>query len=40
VVTTGTAQEYQKVFTARTDTDPTIAPEFSFDKTDRRKTCY
>ena len=37
----GVAQEFQRVFIARKrDTDPTLAPQFSFDKTDRRVTCY
>ena len=32
----GVAQEFQRLFIARKrDTDPTLAPQFSFDKTDR-----
>jgi len=41
VVAIGVAQEFQKVFTARKrKTDPALAPQFSFDKTERRVTCY
>jgi hypothetical protein len=41
VVAIGVAQEFQSVFTARKrDTNPELAPQFSFDKTDRRVTCY
>ena len=41
VVAIGVAQEFQRVFIARKrDTNPALAPQFSFDKTDRRVTCY
>jgi hypothetical protein len=41
VAAIGVAQEVQKVFMARKrDSDPARAPQFSFDKADRRVTCY
>jgi hypothetical protein len=41
VAAIGVAQEVQKVFMARErDRDPSRAPQFSFDKADRRVTCY
>jgi hypothetical protein len=41
VAAIGVAQEFQKVFVARKrDTDPDKVPQFSFDKVERRVTCY
>jgi len=41
VAAIGVAQEVQRVFVARKrDTDPSKAPQFSFDKADRRVTVY
>jgi hypothetical protein len=40
VVAIGVAQEYQRVFTARTRPTETGSPQFSYDRTERRVTCY
>ncbi len=40
VVAIGVAQEYQRVFTAAKDQTPTGAVWFSYNRTERRVTCY
>jgi hypothetical protein len=40
VVTIGVAQEYQRVFTGTKDQTPTGAVWFSYNRTERRVTCY
>jgi len=40
VVAIGVAQEYQRVFTGTKDQTPTGAVWFSYNRTDRRVTCY
>jgi hypothetical protein len=40
VVAIGVAQEYQRVFTATKDQTPTGAVWFSYNRTERRVTCY
>jgi hypothetical protein len=40
VVAIGVAQEYQRVFTGTKDQTPTGAVWFSYQRTERRVTCY
>jgi len=40
VVAIGVAQEYQRVFTGTKDRTPTGAVWFSYNRTERRVTCY
>jgi hypothetical protein len=40
VVAIGVAQEYQRVFTGSTRRTQTGSPQFSYDRTERRVTCY